>query len=370
MSTYVSQSYDLDGDLIRYRFAWGDGIISAWSDYLSSNTSVSYEYSWEETGDYSVRVIAQDSLGQNSTWSSSLNIKVTDTENMSTMPVATIFSPPTVAINQSFLFDGSGCTDPDGSIVSYLWDFGDGTTGTGMSPQHRYTLPGVYTVSLMVVDNDGNQGSVEFIVTVPAASGVSVQKQEGSDLVFYVWIGMIALVIGCSVILINRYRLDIQLFLLNHRLHKVSDLAQTRRIAFFKRPEKQENEKKIKKKKAEVSGPGPGLYHSQNGKVGMGRIGSYDYDVHYPSRKSETVRFHRKTSSLDIDTIKPAYELIDQLGDHYHRKGYESISKEVDSVVGFDRRHIIEGSDVVARTIEHKIDAAMLAKIYEKIDGL
>ncbi|MBB5801371.1 subtilisin family serine protease [Saccharothrix ecbatanensis] len=52
-------------------------------------------------------------------------------------------------------FDASGSTDPDGSISSYAWEFGDGTTGTGVKPSHKYSKNGTYTVKLTVTDNSG-----------------------------------------------------------------------------------------------------------------------------------------------------------------------------------------------------------------------
>ncbi|MFZ3166100.1 MAG: PGF-pre-PGF domain-containing protein, partial [Candidatus Methanoperedens sp.] len=52
-------------------------------------------------------------------------------------------------------FDGSKSFDPDGSIVSYEWDFGDGNSGTGVNPTHIYAQNGTYAVSLKVTDNDG-----------------------------------------------------------------------------------------------------------------------------------------------------------------------------------------------------------------------
>jgi len=45
--------------------------------------------------------------------------------------------------------------DPDGSPVSYAWDFGDGDTATQRNPSHVYTDKGVYTVTLTVTDDDG-----------------------------------------------------------------------------------------------------------------------------------------------------------------------------------------------------------------------
>ena len=53
-------------------------------------------------------------------------------------------------------FDASGSSDtPPGTIASYAWDFGDGTTGTGASTTHTYTSSGAKTVTLTVTDNEG-----------------------------------------------------------------------------------------------------------------------------------------------------------------------------------------------------------------------
>ena len=56
---------------------------------------------------------------------------------------------------EGVLFDGSGSYDPDGSIQTYFWGFGDGATGTGVRPEHTYTQEGTYTITLTVTDNDG-----------------------------------------------------------------------------------------------------------------------------------------------------------------------------------------------------------------------
>jgi YVTN family beta-propeller protein len=52
-------------------------------------------------------------------------------------------------------FDGAGSTDPDGSVASYSWAFGDGGTATGISPLHTYAASGTYNASLSVLDNEG-----------------------------------------------------------------------------------------------------------------------------------------------------------------------------------------------------------------------
>jgi PKD repeat protein len=60
---------------------------------------------------------------------------------------------------QTVTFDGSASSDPDGTIVSYDWDFGNGAHGTGQFPGTQYLSAGIYTVTLTVTDNDGNTRS-------------------------------------------------------------------------------------------------------------------------------------------------------------------------------------------------------------------
>ncbi len=70
-------------------------------------------------------------------------------------PVADAGDDKTGDEGEEITFDASGSYDPDGSIVSYEWDFGDGSTATGKVVTHKYADNGVYTVTLTVKDNDG-----------------------------------------------------------------------------------------------------------------------------------------------------------------------------------------------------------------------
>jgi hypothetical protein len=83
-------------------------------------------------------------------------------------PVATFVVPPKVTSNESVVFDASGSIDADGVIVSYVWDFGDGTQGTGKTATHVYQAPGHYTVILTVTDDAGLTSTVTMVVTVSA----------------------------------------------------------------------------------------------------------------------------------------------------------------------------------------------------------
>ena len=85
--------------------------------------------------------------------------------------------PPVAAFtssvnNLSASFDGSGSSDPDGTIASYSWDFGDNSAaGSGVSPTHAYAAAGTYTVKLTVTDNQGATNTVSHDVTVTAPAG-------------------------------------------------------------------------------------------------------------------------------------------------------------------------------------------------------
>lgn len=85
-------------------------------------------------------------------------------------------TPPTAVIAQSgagpaapvsVTLDGSGSTDPDGSIASWAWELGDGGTASGSIVTHTYTQAGRYTVRLTVTDNQGAVATETYVVDVP-----------------------------------------------------------------------------------------------------------------------------------------------------------------------------------------------------------
>jgi PKD repeat protein len=65
--------------------------------------------------------------------------------------------------------DASESYDPDGTITRYLWDFGDGATGSGVSQSHSYAQAGTYGIRLTVIDNRGARKAATVSVTVTPA---------------------------------------------------------------------------------------------------------------------------------------------------------------------------------------------------------
>jgi len=174
---YTSYASDLNGDQVRLRFDWGDGNFSDWSDLVDSNMTVSASHIWNNRSTFSVRVIAQDENGSNSSWSDPLTVTVSE-ETGGIPPVLDIIAPDSGSANQTILFDVSVSVGPDSEIISYSWDFGDGTTGTGKNPSHVYTKPGVYSVILTVLDNTGETNLKMFLITIGAGADTTAQSHE------------------------------------------------------------------------------------------------------------------------------------------------------------------------------------------------
>lgn len=127
-----------------------------------------------------------------------------------TPPVAVAGGPYFGVEDLALHFDGSGSFDDDGDSLTYSWDFGDGTAGSGEKPTHAYTTGGTYTVSLTVNDGKTNSNPSTTTATIAevndppvadagpdqtAVAGVPVtldgsgsfDEEDGSILAAYLW---------------------------------------------------------------------------------------------------------------------------------------------------------------------------------------
>jgi hypothetical protein len=151
-----SGSSDPDGVVASYAWNFGDS---------TTGTGVKPSHTYAASGTYTVSLVVTDNNGATST--------------QTTVPVTVVVPanvPPTAAIgtpsctNLACTFSGAGSSDPDGTVASYAWDFGDGTTGTGVAPAHTYAVDGTYTVSLVVTDNQGAASSAATTSVTVAAN--------------------------------------------------------------------------------------------------------------------------------------------------------------------------------------------------------
>jgi len=151
VSFNASASHDPDGSIAAYKWAFGDG---------SNGTSVTTSHTYTTTSNrtYNVTLTVTDDN----------DAQATDTHTVSVTPPPP--NPPPVAsftrtpssgeAPLTVSFDASGSYDSDSSITSYVWDFGDGSTGTGVTASHTYKSPGSYTARLTVTDNGGATDTV------------------------------------------------------------------------------------------------------------------------------------------------------------------------------------------------------------------
>jgi PKD repeat protein len=140
-------STDPDGTIASYAWDLGDGAVSS---------AAKVDHTYARAGTYTVRLTVTDNRGG------------TDTV---TREVAVTNTAPTAAFTSSATglevsFDGTGSTDPDGTIASYAWDFGNGTTSTVPTPTVRYAAAGTYQVRLTVTDSAGDTATLAKSVTV------------------------------------------------------------------------------------------------------------------------------------------------------------------------------------------------------------
>jgi PKD repeat protein len=136
-----SNSHDLDGTIVSYEWEFGDG---------SFGTGVAPSHYYQSSGEYTATLTVTDNAGQTNADTTTVSI-----ESLAP-PESNPGGPYSGRVGEPVQFDGTGSYDPDGSITSYEWDFGDGTSATGFNPTHIYTEEGTYTVALAVIDDDGS----------------------------------------------------------------------------------------------------------------------------------------------------------------------------------------------------------------------
>lgn len=167
LSVDAGASSDPDGQLVGYRWDFGDGS----EPVTSTQTTVSHDYA--QAGSYEVELIVTDDQGANGTASAVVVVE----QPAANQPPVAVFTSQIQGLEVSF--DASGSRDADGSIGSYTWDFGDGSepaTGAEATATHRYAQPGSYTVSLQVADDDGAQSSsaAQVVIEGPGNSAEPV----------------------------------------------------------------------------------------------------------------------------------------------------------------------------------------------------
>ncbi len=146
-------SYDTDGNIASYAWTFGDG---GTADYASPT------WYYANPGTYMAKLIVTDNAGGKGTNNVTIWVGASNRP-----PVAVVSASPTkgnapLTVN----FSSAGSSDPDGSIASYTWTFGDGGSSTLASPAHTYVARGSYVARLTVTDNLGATATKSVGITV------------------------------------------------------------------------------------------------------------------------------------------------------------------------------------------------------------
>ncbi|HEX8336436.1 MAG TPA: S8 family serine peptidase, partial [Pyrinomonadaceae bacterium] len=146
-----------------------DGVISrvdfyAGAQLVGTSYAEPHAFNWSNVagGAYTLTAVAADDRGVTAT-SAPVNIFV------NRPPTASAGGPYSGQAGRAVQFNGGGSSDSDGTIISYRWEFGDGTTGAGASPSHVYTTARTYDVLLTVTDDRGATATARTTVTIAAS---------------------------------------------------------------------------------------------------------------------------------------------------------------------------------------------------------
>lgn len=167
-------SYDLQGDIVSYHWDFGDG---------KTGTGETVEHTYIEGKYYVVTLTVTDESGETAETHLGMNVQPgqssceddSDSCGSDIQPLAIITSKyfsctSNGKVGDSITLDGSASRPAVGSIVSYHWDFGDGSTGTGASVSHVYSKSWTYIIVLTVVDEGGGVGKASGSISIGSAS--------------------------------------------------------------------------------------------------------------------------------------------------------------------------------------------------------
>ncbi|MCG7550518.1 M43 family zinc metalloprotease [Pseudoalteromonas sp. Of7M-16] len=162
-------SFDSNGSISSYLWEFGDG---------NTSTAANPTHAYQQANTYTVKLTVTDNDGNTASDTATALIKA---ENIA--PIANANGPYTGSAGKDIEFSSANSSDPDGSIASYKWEFGDGQSSTAANPKHSYAQAGDYTATLTVTDNEGLSHSAQASVTVTA-----MNYCEASGNTKYEWI--------------------------------------------------------------------------------------------------------------------------------------------------------------------------------------
>lgn len=165
----ISPNELIEGDTGEFRVSGqkpnGGNYLWDFGDNLGGSGEV-VTHMYSEEGQYTITLTVID--GEGSIGVVKAQITILDRNEQ---PIASLESTyggkgQTIKVNSLAFFDGGSSSDPDGDVLTFIWDFGDGNTGEGIRPNHFYQSIGNFTVRLTVNDNGNLSSTAETWVLV------------------------------------------------------------------------------------------------------------------------------------------------------------------------------------------------------------
>ena len=156
-------SSDADGSIVSWQWDFGDGSTAG-------GETVTHAYKWTDENDRTFTVILAVTDNSGAEDVTAKTITVTGEEENQLPNASFSYSPSAPRKGDMVHFNGGSSSDPDGYIVSWAWDFGDGGTGTGEEVNHTFDWTEAgdksFVVILTVTDNNGGTDTTSITVTV------------------------------------------------------------------------------------------------------------------------------------------------------------------------------------------------------------
>jgi PKD repeat protein len=154
---------NLEDNTLSFLWDFGDG---------STSEEQNPEHEYSEVGEYTVSLSVTDSGMRSSEMKKNISLSPEDIPEPTSDTLTTADFSFEQAEN-TFSFTNASVADPnlEDNTLSFLWDFGDGSTSEEQNPEHEYSEVGEYTVSLSVTDSEGITAEKQIIITISGATG-------------------------------------------------------------------------------------------------------------------------------------------------------------------------------------------------------
>ena len=149
----AGESFDPDGEIVTYQWDFDDDGV-----FETQGTEQTASYTYASGGQFTARVTVLDDQSGSASRAAIIEI------NAAPVPQFQVSSFAPTELESVTFTDLS--SDSDGTLVTWAWEFGDGTVSDEASPSHVYQQSGTHTVTLMVTDNGGATATANATLTI------------------------------------------------------------------------------------------------------------------------------------------------------------------------------------------------------------